>query len=253
MNDNSIEYAKMIEIPINSCEYHTNKKPRFFSKKNFIKRVNENILSDQQTDLAQQSSFEEGDALPTANNIVLKKIESEDSTKTSRKEAIKSKIITAQIITVFTLAVAIVLTNIFWENSGMNTLFKSVFAGNEQNVDDRSAEDFSLILPIKSEGVTLENGVVTVSGEYSLYPVCEGKISKIERASDGTFTLTIEHSDNFSSIIEGADFVYFSEGEEVNKSVPVCHTATLAKVYLYENGSLLTDLVAIENSLVFNR
>ena len=135
----------------------------------------------------------------------------------------------------------------------MNLLFKSVFGGEKSVTDNRFAKDFTLELPANSEGVSLNDGVLTVNGEYSLYPVCEGTISKVEQNADGLYTLTIFHSENFSSIIEGADHVYFKEGEKVNKNVPVCHTSDTAKVYLYQNGSLLTDYATVENSIVFNK
>ena len=171
----------------------------------------------------------------------------------NKKEKIKNNIITAQIIAVFALSVAIILTNVFWENSGMNQLFKSVFKNEKVEEDNRDYDDFNLNLPIKSEGVTLSNGVLSVEGEYSLYPVCEGNIKKVERNSDGTFTVTILHSNSFSSVIEGADFVYFAEGDKVSANLPVCHTLKGAKIYLYDEGSLLTDFSAIENSIVFNK
>ena len=262
MNDNSIEYAKMIEIPVCTYEYETRKKRKFFTKKNLIKKANEDIFGDQTAlekseiecengaDLTYESTTNE----PSANDLVLKSDKnSENLDKNQKREKIKSKIITAQVITVFALAVAIILTNIFWENSGMNILFKSVFGGEQTLTDDRLAQDFTLELPAKSEGVSLSDGVLTVNGEYSLYPVCEGTLSKVEQTADGLYTLTIFHSENFSSIIEGADHVYFKEGEKVNKNVPVCHTSTTAKVYLYQNGSLLTDYATVENSIVFNK
>ena len=96
-------------------------------------------------------------------------------------------------------------------------------------------------------------GVITVMGEYSLYPVCEGVVEKVDKNADGTYTVTVEHSDNFSSIIEGINFVYFGQGESVNPNVPIGYTKNKASVYLYNNGSLITDYAAVENSIVFNK
>lgn len=258
MTDNSIEYAKMIEIPTSSCEYVFKRKKRFFNKKSLIKKVNQ--------DIDQNSTDSDGDFCETANglnacdncnqnsencngdvnDLVLK-------SKPDKKEKVKSNIIKAQIIAVFALSVAIILTNVFWENSGMNQLFKSVFSTDAKTQDDRTYQDFSLNLPVKSEGVTLLDGVLYIEGEYSVYPVCEGSIKSVTRANDGSFTVTVYHSESFSSVIEGADFVYFAEGDKVNANVPVCHTSKSAKIYLYDNGTLLTDYLAIENSIVFNK
>ena len=112
----------------------------------------------------------------------------------------------------------------------------------------------SLTLPIADvSGVTLENGAIAINGEYSLYPVCDGKVSSVERAENGTYTLTVEHSNSFSSVIEGLDMVYFSLGEEVSRHMPIGYVKNSAKVFLYNGASLLTDYATVENSIVFNK
>ncbi len=263
MND-SMEYARLIGVPITSCEYEQAKaKKSFFKKRNLINKVN--------CDLNSESNPTDGDF--TQKNHTVKKLKKDlapESVKASagdEQNELKLKdfdentktdklnnIITAQIVAAFALVVAIILTNIFWENSGMNTLFKSVFnSQTEQKEDNRLYSDFSLNLPVKSQGVTLVKGVLSVSGEYALYPVCDGTVEKIGKAADGSFTVTIKHSDSFSSVIEGADYVYFSEGDAVKNNLPVCHTSTKASIYLYENGNLLTDYATVENSIVFNK
>lgn len=163
------------------------------------------------------------------------------------------RIITAQIAAVFLLVIAIILTNVFWENSGMNTLFKSVFGVTQKQTDNRVYSDFSLNLPVKGEGLTYTEGVINVTGETFIYPVCEGKISKIEKSADGKYTVTVSHSDTFKSVIEGADFVCFEVGEKVNSRVPLCHTQKGASIYLYDGSSLLTEYAAKEDSIVWNK
>lgn len=163
------------------------------------------------------------------------------------------RIITAQIAAVFLLVIAIILTNVFWENSGMNTLFKSVFGVTQKQTDNRVYSDFSLNLPVKGEGLTYTEGVINVTGETFIYPVCDGKISKIEKSADGKYTVTVSHSDTFKSVIEGADFVCFEAGEKVNPHVPLCHTQKGASIYLYDGNSLLTEYAAKENSIVWNK
>ncbi len=260
MTDNSIEYAKMIEIPTSSCEYVFKRKKRFFNKKNLIKKINQDIdQNSTSSDCASCEVYNETNDCTCNSNGISAKNDNTDvnelvlKSKPDKKEKVKSNIIKAQIIAVFALSVAIILTNVFWENSGMNQLFKSVFSTDVETQDDRTYQDFSLNLPVKSEGVTLLEGVLYIEGEYSVYPVCEGNIKSVTRANDGSFTVTVYHSDSFSSVIEGADFVYFAEGDKVNANVPVCHTSKSAKIYLYDNGTLLTDYLAIENSIVFNK
>ena len=115
-------------------------------------------------------------------------------------------------------------------------------------------DDFTLTLPIADvSGVALENGVITISGEYSLYPVCDGKVASVDRAENGTFTVTLEHSESFSSVIEGLDMVYFAAGEEISRHMPVGYVKNSARVYLYNGASLLTDYATVENSIIFNK
>ena len=267
MND-GIEYARLIGVPSSSCEYvRRKKKPLLFKKKNIIKKVNEELDSTA-APIGTVESIEaatidcESDRFGGCDDCSLgsatafePKSAIIDDKKASKREKRLGAIITAQVVAVFLLVAAIMLTNIFWENSGMNTLLKTVFGTGvtEKIADERVYSDFSLNLPVKSEGVTLVKGVISVDGEYALYPVCEGKIEKIEKGEDGKFSITIKHSDNFSSVISGADLVYFTEGASVNRNVPVCHTNGKASVCLYDNGTLLTDYAAVENSIVFNK
>lgn len=163
------------------------------------------------------------------------------------------RIITAQIAAAFLLVAAIILTNVFWENSGMNTLFKSVFGVSEKQTDNRVYSDFSLNLPVRGEGLTYTEGVINIDNDSFVYPVCDGKVAKIEKSADGKYTVTVSHSDSFKSIIEGADFVCFEAGEKVNSSVPLCHANKGAKIYLYDDNELLTGYAAEKDSIVWNK
>lgn len=247
MND-GIEYAKLIGVPSSSCEYvHKKKKPSFFKKRTLIRKVNEELTAPAETDDGEHAE---------CKCEVCAKDDEKEQTDVYKKEKRLGNLITAQVVAAFVLIAAILLTNIFWENSGINTLLRNVFGNesvNEQIADERVYSDFSLNLPVKNEGVTLVKGVISVTGEYAIYPVCEGKIDKVEKKSDGSYTVTVKHSDTFSSVIEGADLVYFSAGDSVNRNVPLCHAKDKASVYLYDNGTLLTDYAAVENTIVFNK
>ena len=274
--DNSIEYAKMIEVPISTCEYSFKRKRPFFRKKKVVKAVNLSLASDlagrtfSQTEAqnaqlkgdlqAECDTLSEG-ASADFENPPLNEESSGNNTlpaiydeEVSKKERRFKAFISAQVVAIFALISAIILTNLFWENSGMNTLFKSVFQSEDMTVNELSYDDFSLTLPIADvSGVTLENGAIAINGEYSLYPVCDGKVSSVERAENGTYTLTVEHSNSFSSVIEGLDMVYFSLGEEVSRHMPIGYVKNSAKVFLYNGASLLTDYATVENSIVFNK
>ena len=269
-----LDYAKMIEIPLNTCEYQTKKRKTLFKKKKFISLINKKLsannaqaLNNNELDATfanataneQTKPEKERDSPSKSENKTLTTKSEPAQTKNlpalyvSKKEKIKNAIISAQVVAVFALVSAIILTNVFWENSGMNTLFKSVFNSQQIATDNRAPTDFSLYLPIKGDGVTLNNGVIETNGEYSLYPVCDGTVSKVQKNLNGSYTVTISHSDSFFSVIEGVDLVYFSVGEEVSKDLPIGYTNNSAKVYLYHQDKLLTDYATVENSIVFNK
>jgi hypothetical protein len=264
--DNSIEYAKMIEVPVCTCEYSFKRKKPFFKKK-LLKAVNARLAKKEVDTIEEQTENNEhqnatADLNYTAEQEGLQEAKnSEESTLPVIYDKVKAKrekrfnaVISAQVVAVFALISAIILTNLFWENSAMNTLFKSVFQSEHGATTELEYDDFTLTLPIADvSGISIEAGAIAISGEYSLYPVCDGKVSKVDRAENGTFTVTLEHSESFSSVIEGLDMVYFAAGEEVTRHMPVGYVKNNAKVYLYNGESLLTDYATVENSIIFNK
>ena len=263
--DNSIEYAKMIEVPACTCEYSFKRKKPFFKKK-LLRAVNAQLAKNKTADGEEQNeNAEYQNATADLNYAEQEDFQetknSEESTLPVVYDKVKAKrerrfnaVISAQVVAVFALISAIILTNLFWENSAMNTLFKSVFQSEHGAVTELEYDDFTLTLPIADvSGLSIEAGAIAISGEYSLYPVCDGKVSRVDRAENGTFTVTLEHSESFSSVIEGLDMVYFAAGEEVTRHMPVGYVKNNAKVYLYNGESLLTDYATVENSIIFNK
>lgn len=247
-----IEYAKMIEIPISTCEYKPKKKRSIFRKKWLISAINGTLDKNEQQGGAQEFINEKQD-LSACDEQESKQRENLPAIITPDSNKKFNAIISAQVVAVFALVCAIILTNVFWENSGMNTLFKSVFKTEQIQTDNRTYGDFTLYLPVASEGVTVTGGVIEIAGEHTLYPVCEGKITSVERSGAGTYTLTVTHSESFSSVVEGLNYVYYSVGDEVTRNLPLGYVNEQAKVYLYNGESLLTDYATVENTIVFNK
>ncbi|MBR2385297.1 MAG: hypothetical protein IKA99_06810, partial [Clostridia bacterium] len=154
-------------------------------------------------------------------------------------------------IAIFALIVTILLTNIFWENSGINTLMRRVFKTDAEAVDARTYLSFSAKSPSNDLSVEVENGVMTFSGKGALYPVCDGTVSSIVE-EDGKYTITINHSDSFKTVISDVDFVYTSNGEQVFAYIPVCYVAgDSAKVYMYDGENLLTNYIVEDGVIIW--
>lgn len=230
-----MEYAEMLGMEVSSCDVYV--KPKKTRKKkelkdDVIKKVNE-------PEVANAEFGEFGTDIPVRSNG-------------EKKKKFRFDVVYAEGVAVFLLAVTILLTNIFWENSGMNRLFKSAF-GDDQTVqaDTRTNVNFNAQAPSGEMEVTLDKGVMVFSGKGSLYPVCDGKVASVVE-EDGKYTITLKHSDVFKTVISGVDFVYADQGDDVFKYVPVCYVnGGDAKVSMYNKDVLVTNYAVEGGSIVW--
>lgn len=230
-----MEYAEMLGMEVSSCDVYV--KPKKNRKKkelkdDVIKKVNE-------PEVANAEFNEFGTDIPVRSNG-------------EKKKKFRFDVVYAEGVAVFLLAVTILLTNIFWENSGMNRLFKSAFGdGQTVQTDTRTNVNFNAQSPSGEMEVTLDKGVMVFSGKGSLYPVCDGKVASVVE-EDGKYTITLKHSDVFKTVISGVDFVYADQGDDVFKYVPVCYVnGGDAKVSMYNKDVLVTNYAVEGGSIVW--
>lgn len=230
-----MEYAEMLGMEVSSCDVYV--KPKKTRKKkelkdDVIKKVNE-------PEVANAEFGEFGTDIPVRSNG-------------EKKKKFRFDVVYAEGVAVFLLAVTILLTNIFWENSGMNRLFKSAFGdGQTVQTDTRTNVNFNAQSPSGEMEVTLDKGVMVFSGKGSLYPVCDGKVASVVE-EDGKYTITLKHSDVFKTVISGVDFVYADQGDDVFKYVPVCCVnGGDAKVSMYNKDVLVTNYAVEGGSIVW--
>ena len=225
----------MLGMEVSSCDVYV--KPKKTRKKkelkdDVIKKVNE-------PEVANAEFGEFGTDIPVRSNG-------------EKKKKFRFDVVYAEGVAVFLLAVTILLTNIFWENSGMNRLFKSAFGdGQTVQADTRTNVNFNAQSPSGEMEVTLDKGVMVFSGKGSLYPVCDGKVASVVE-EDGKYTITLKHSDVFKTVISGVDFVYADQGDDVFKYVPVCYVnGGDAKVSMYNKDVLVTNYAVEGGSIVW--
>ena len=230
-----MEYAEMLGMEVSSCDVYV--KPKKTRKKkelkdDVIKKVNE-------PEVANAEFGEFGTDIPVRSNG-------------EKKKKFRFDVVYAEGVAVFLLAVTILLTNIFWENSGMNRLFKSAFGdGQTVQTDTRTNVNFNAQSPSGEMEVTLDKGVMVFSGKGSLYPVCDGKVASVVE-EDGKYTITLKHSDVFKTVISGVDFVYADQGDDEFKYVPVCYVnGGDAKVSMYNKDVLVTNYAVEGGSIVW--
>ena len=230
-----MEYAEMLGMEVSSCDVYV--KPKKTRKKKELK--DDVIKKANEPEVANAEFGEFGTDIPVRSNG-------------EKKKKFRFDVVYAEGVAVFLLAVTILLTNIFWENSGMNRLFKSAFGdGQTVQADTRTNVNFNAQSPSGEVEVTLDKGVMVFSGKGSLYPVCDGKVVSVVE-EDGKYTVTLKHSDVFKSVISGVDFVYADKGDDVFRYVPVCFVnGGTAKVYMYNSDVLVTNYIIEGGSIIW--
>lgn len=263
MNDGR-EYAEMLRTMASSCDVVVKPAKRARKKKD----VKEEIVTKVNDEVA-ASEVKAADELPFKEEVFgeeeiierpkkrfsfFGKKKTETTEKPAEKKGrFKFDIVYAEGIAAFALVVAILLTNIFWENSGMNTFFKKAFSPAQVTTDARSYNSFNAQSPSSSLDGKVEDGVMTFSGKGALYPVCDGKVSSVKQSDDGKYEITIAHSGSFKTVISGVDYSYCDENEEVFKYIPVCYlNGGEAKVYMYNDDALVTNYVLENGSIIWS-
>lgn len=238
----SIEYAKMSEIPVSSCEITVKEvKKKKDIKNKVIDKVNSRL--DEAVEIKpKRKKF--------SLFSLLKRTKKENKVKVndnSQEKKGRFDIVTAQLITIFALVVAILLTNIFWENSAMNNMFKHVF-NKEKNVT-LNYNEFDAVAPTVDRAVSLDNGVMSVSGKGSIYSPVAGEVTHVEE-KDGKWEMTVTHTDEFKSVISGLDCCFYDKGYKIYSTMPIGYSeGNAVTVEMFNNGNLITDY-SIANGVI---
>lgn len=263
MNDGR-EYAEMLRTMASSCDVVVKPAKRARKKKDvkeeIVTKVNDEVAASEVKAADElpfkEEAFGEEEIIerPKKRFSFFGKKKTETTEKPSEKKGrFKFDIVYAEGIAAFALVVAILLTNIFWENSGMNTFFKKAFSPAQVTTDARSYNSFNAQSPSSSLDGKVEDGVMTFSGKGALYPVCDGKVSSVKQSDDGKYEITIAHSGSFKTVISGVDYSYCDENEEVFKYIPVCYlNGGEAKVYMYNDDALVTNYVLENGSIIWS-
>ena len=235
-----MEYAEMLGLTVSSCDLTIKpakkRRKKDSLKEDVIAKVNEESVREDLIENEQKENLDDYEEL----------------SPTKTKKGLKLDVLQIQGIAIFALIVTILLTNIFWQNSGMNRLFNAVFSTEVEQVDARNYLSFNAKSPSNDMEVSLDGGVMTFSGKGALYPVCDGEVFSIVQEDDGKYTMTINHSDTFKTVISGADFVYTEKGEEVFGYIPVCYISDgKASVYMYDEDVLLTNYVVEDGAIIW--
>lgn len=235
MSGNSLEYAQMIEIPVNTCTV-THKKMRKSKRRTedlkakVVESVNKRVADGERLQ-AQKPQAAAALAAPFKFNIIM-----------------------FEFIIICALCAVIFLTSIFVPNSGINTFLRTAFGGGStQQIQEKNYDEYMPSAPVLNySALSLEDGVMTFDGSASIYSPLDGVVSSIIEGEDGRYILEIAHTDSFKTVISGASFAYFKEGDSVYKSIPVAFVKDgEVNFYMYNDGSLLSNYSLSDGNIIW--
>ncbi|MBO5889673.1 MAG: hypothetical protein J6Q58_06020 [Clostridia bacterium] len=236
-----MEYLKMLEVPVNSCDVVL--KPSKRKKKNVVEEVIDKVNNPSEPKPKRRAP-----KIKNASKAVKHITATNKESETVSIKSSKFDIISVQVVAIFTLIVGIILTNIFWEDSGMNNLMRQVF-GTTASKNTATYSSFSPLSPSKTEDVLLQDGVMTISSG-SVYSPCNGVVENVSE-NDGLYTVTIKHSDSFSTVISGLELCYLSKNENVFQNVPVGYSSSEINVSMFDNNTTITSYIISENEILW--
>lgn len=282
MNE-KLQYASMLEIPVNTCNVTSapakrkkRKKPTPHNediKQELLNKVNlaqemDNQIADQIDSVA--NANENAVLDKQVENSAIIKVADEKSVKPRKKEdkvfqdkstaVPKRKIaftaVTVELVIVGALLAVIFLTNAFYPSSGINSFVNKVFGSSNavETIDTRNYAEFSPVLAIgNQENTAIADGIMTITATGSVYAPCNGTVSAVSLDGNGRYTLEISHSQNFVSRISGLDYAYAEKGDTVFGNIPVGYVLSngITMCFTGAEGKIITDYQVAGNSVVW--
>lgn len=231
--DQQLEYAQMLEVPVSTVSV-VKKKPLFRRRQKEEDELKEQVVTSVNERLGDSTSPEDLTVPPK---------EGKKSAFAATLSTGSGRVLVAEIAAACLLAVGIFLTNVFMPTSAINTFIRSL---SEQPPQELSYTDFELypvISPLSdAEATVSDTGVMTFTANTAVYPVAEGRVSAVT-GQEGSYSVEIEHTSTFSSVISGLTTVYCSVGDSVKGNVPVAYSdgSAAVTVSMYNEGNLIQD------------
>jgi hypothetical protein len=265
MND-KLQYATMLEIPVSTCNvtFKPVKKKKFFKKKKIDHELVKKELLDkinfeqEQLPATAQEEFVQNEFEQQELDIQTDLALQEDSVSVQTlcekpKKPFKISFIGVQLAIIGALILTIFLTNAVYPQSGVNVFLRNVFGTQSLNqTDDRIYADFSPVINLSGQTPVIADGVMSFSGECSIYAPCDGKITALTKTENGKFNIEITHSENFKSVLTGIDFAYAGLYDKVYHTIPVGYvTAGATMCFKGVDDAVISDYQIIDDTVVW--
>lgn len=231
MNE-QLDYAEMLEIPVNTVNVT--------KKKSFFRRKQKAQPQDDLKDRVVESVNERMGAYVISEDVSDPPKPEKIKTVNSGKRDKKSIILWTEAALVAVIAIGIFITNLLMPSTVINTFLGSF---SKPTVEEPVYSQLSLspiVNDFSEAEVSLNEGVLSFTAEGSVYPVCDGTVSKVQEAN-GVYTMEIAHTSTFTSVITGLNTAYSAVGTKVEQNIPVGYSDGKAavQVTLYDNGVAL--------------
>ena len=233
MNE-QLDYAEMLEIPVNTVNVT--------KKRSIFKRKQKAAPQDDIKDLVVESVNERMGAYVISEDVSDPPKKEKLKTVNEGKRDRKSVILWTEAALVGIIAIAIFITNLLVPSTVINTFLSSF---SQPTVEEPVYSELtltSIVGDFSDAEVTLsEDGALCVVAKGGVYPVCDGKVTKVYEA-DGTYSMEIAHTSTFTSVITGLNAAYSEVGTKVEQNIPVGYSNGEAevRVTLYNNGVVLS-------------
>ncbi len=246
----TIDYAEMLEIPVstlNVTKKKSRKKRETDLKEQAVAAVNERAEERAQDPSANEEPAAEANVVDYGAGALPE--------EPPRKKFLDSRLLVAEFAAVLGLVALILLTNVFWADSAINTFFAGILnpqTAAADTVDERTYAELTLG-SVVSDGVECtvsDAGVLQIAAESSIYPPCDGTVLSVAQGEDGLYVMEVEHTASFTTVFAGLRHAYFAAGEKVFSTIPLGYGdgASAVTVTLYDAGSVIHSYSVDENN-----
>lgn len=250
MNE-ELNYAEMLEIPVETVT--VNRRERKHARE--TEAESDEVLQQQLLEQVNDRVNEEENDPAFAESRPIEREEKPAKPKVN----FMRKLMIGEFVAVCALCATIFLTNIFMTNSAINTFVRGLFAGNASAAaDTRTYSDFKLS-PVVNEYTEAEisvssTGVMSFTAKCSVYPPCDGTVTAVNGNATTGYTVSLKHSDSFTSIISGINTVYCAEGDKLKSNIPFAFSNGESSVHVmfYSGDSLLNCYSVNEGVIAWN-
>lgn len=219
----SIDYAEMLEIPVNTLNVT---KKRSKKRRGEAEDLKERVLESVNEKLESEAEEEEPRVAKEENVVDYgvpprpRRTAAGEPQKRLPRKQVAARRVHCRVRAVRDDPAH----NLFWQDSAINTFFRGLISEETPAAapDERNYAELtpgSVVADADIECSVSESGVLSFTGTCSVYPPCDGVVESVAE-SDGTYAMEIRHTTSFSTVIAGLTYAYSAAGDTVYSTIP---------------------------------